>query len=136
VRSGAIVGEECVIGQGAFVDTDVVLGSRCKLENFASVHRGSRVADEVFLGPGVILTNDSWPRATNEDGTLKTEAEWHCQPTRIETRASLGAGVIVLPGVTVGANCMVGAGAVVTKDLASGLVAIGNPAAVVRSVSG
>jgi acetyltransferase-like isoleucine patch superfamily enzyme len=135
VRAGARVGEDCVIAQGAFVDTDVVVGNRCKLENYASLHRGSRLAEEVFVGPGTTLTNDHWPRSTTETGGLKTEADWRCEGVRIEKRASLGAGVIVLPGVTIGSNSMVGAGAVVVRDVASSSLVVGNPARHVRTLS-
>jgi acetyltransferase-like isoleucine patch superfamily enzyme len=128
VRAGAKVGADCIIGQGAFVDADVVIGDRCKLENYVSVHRGARVDDEVFLGPGAILANDRWPRATTASGALKTNDDWRCEPAIIEKRASIGAGAIVLPGVRVGRNAMVGAGAVVTRDVGPNGVVVGSPA--------
>ena len=128
VRSGAHIGEQCVIGQGAFVDTDVRIGDRCKIENYVSAHRGARVHDDVFLGPGVILTNDRWPRSTTPDGRLKTEADWRCEPVTIHRGASVGAGAILLPGITVGVETMIGAGAVVTRDPRPGAIVVGNPA--------
>lgn len=128
VRSGARVGADCQLGQGAFVDVDVVVGDRCKLDNYVNAHRGAVVEDEVFLGPGAILTNDCWPRATNADGSPKRADDWTCEGVTVRRRASVGAGAIVLPGVTVGAAAMVGAGSVVTRDVEAGAVVVGNPA--------
>jgi len=134
VRRGAIVGADCVIGQGAFVDTDVVVGDRCKLENYVSAHRGARIEDNVFLGPGVILTNDHWPRATTPDGRLQTEDDWNCEPVTVRRGASVGAGAILCPGVSIGPRAMVGAGSVVTRDVLAHMLVVGSPARVVRRV--
>jgi acetyltransferase-like isoleucine patch superfamily enzyme len=127
VRRGARVGADCIIGQGAFVDTDVVIGDKCKLENYG-------VADDVFLGPGCILTNDLWPRATNGDGSLKTDADWRCEPVTVERRASVGAGAVILPGVKLGENAMVAAGAVVTRHVEPWTVVAGSPARALRTI--
>jgi acetyltransferase-like isoleucine patch superfamily enzyme len=134
VRRGACVGEDCVLGQGAFIDTDVVVGDKCKLENYATVHRGCRLAAEVFLGPGVTLCNDTWPRATTPAGELKGEADWDCRPVQVERRASIGARAVVLPGVGVGENAMIGAGTVVTRDVPAWGVVAGNPGRLLRVV--
>jgi acetyltransferase-like isoleucine patch superfamily enzyme len=123
-----------VIAQGAFVDSDVEIGDRAKLENYASVHRGARVGAEVFLGPGAILTNDRWPRATTSDGQLKTAADWTCEPVRVAQRASVGAGAILLPGAAIGENAMIGAGAVIRGAVPAWAVAVGNPGLVIRIV--
>ncbi len=135
VRRGGRVGADCVLGQGAFVDTDAVIGDRCKLENYVCAHRGARVEDEVFLGPRVILANDHWPRATNPDGSLKQDSDWRCEGVRIGRRASVGAGAVVLPGVSVGAGAMIGAGAVVTRDVDPGAIAVGTPARTVGTAT-
>jgi acetyltransferase-like isoleucine patch superfamily enzyme len=132
VRRGAVVGADCVIGQGAFVDTDVQVGDRCKLENYVSAHRGARVEDNVFLGPGVILTNDHWPRATTPEGELKTECDWKCEPVTVSRGASVGAGSILMPGVSIGSRAMVGAGSIVTRDVEPQMVVVGSPARVIR----
>ncbi len=134
VRKNAVVGERCIIGQGAFVDSEVVIGNDCKLENYVSAHRGSRIDDGVFLGPGVILTNDHWPRATRPDGSLATEADWTCEPVSVSRGASMGAGAIALPGVTIGERAMVGSGSVVTKDVPARTVVAGNPARLLKAV--
>jgi len=128
VREGAHVGAHCIVGKGAYVDFDVVIGDNVKIQNGVYVYHGVTVEDGVFLGPGVILTNDKLPRAINPDGTLKTDDDWEVSPIVIRRGASIGAGAVVLPGVTVGEFALVGAAAVVTRDVpAQGLV-YGNPA--------
>jgi UDP-2-acetamido-3-amino-2,3-dideoxy-glucuronate N-acetyltransferase len=128
VREGAHVGAHCIVGKGAYVDFDVVIGDNVKIQNGVYVYHGVTVEDGVFLGPGVILTNDKLPRAINPDGTLKTDDDWEVSSIVIRRGASIGAGAVVLPGVTVGEFALVGAGAVVTRDVpAQGLV-YGNPA--------
>ena len=128
VREGARIGDNCIIGKGAYVDFDVTIGSNVKIQNGASVYHGANVEDGVFIGPGVILTNDKLPRAINPDGTLKSDADWQLTPILIKRGASIGAGAIVLPGVTVGEFAMVGAGTVVTKDVAAHALVYGTPA--------
>jgi acetyltransferase-like isoleucine patch superfamily enzyme len=135
VRNGATVGEGCIIGQGAFVDSDVVVGNNCKLENYVSAHRGARIENEVFLGPGVILTNDHWPRAARRDGSLATDDDWKCEPVTVRRGASLGAGAIALPGVTIGEEAMVGSGSVVTRDVLAKTVVAGSPARLLKTIT-
>ena len=127
VREGARIGANCIVGKGVYVDFDVTIGDDVKIQNGVYVYHGVTVEDGVFLGPGVILTNDKLPRAVNPDGSLKADADWEVGPILIRRGASIGAGAIVLPGVTVGEFAMVGAGAIVTRDVpAQGLV-YGNP---------
>lgn len=128
VRERARIGENCIIGKGAYIDFDVTIGSNVKIQNGVCVYHGVTVKDGVFLGPGVILTNDKLPRAINPDGSLKSDADWQVSPTLIQRGASIGAGVVVLPGVTVGEFAMVGAGAVVTHDVPAHGLVYGNPA--------
>jgi UDP-2-acetamido-3-amino-2,3-dideoxy-glucuronate N-acetyltransferase len=128
VREGARIGNNCIIGKGVYIDFDVTIGSNVKIQNGTSVYHGVVVEDGVFLGPGVILTNDRLPRAINPDGTLKTDTDWKVSPIKIQRGASLGAGAVVLPGVIVGEFAMVGAGAVVTQDVATHALVYGNPA--------
>ena len=128
VREGARIGDNCIVGKGAYIDFDVTIGNDVKIQNGASVYHGANVEDGVFIGPGVILTNDKLPRAINPDGTLKSDADWQLTPISIKRGASLGAGAIVLPGVTVGEFAMVGAGAVVTRDVPSHGLVYGTPA--------
>jgi acetyltransferase-like isoleucine patch superfamily enzyme len=127
VRDGAIIGRECILGKGVFVDVDVSIGDRCKLENGVNVFLGSVVEDAVFLGPGAQLLNDRRPRATNPDGSLKTAADWAVSGVTIRRGAAVGGGAVVLPGVTVGRWAMIGAGAVVTRDVPDHALVYGNP---------
>jgi UDP-3-O-[3-hydroxymyristoyl] glucosamine N-acyltransferase len=128
VREGARIGANCIVGKGAYVDFGVSIGDNVKIQNGAFVYHGVTVQDGVFVGPGVILTNDALPRAVNPDGTLKSDADWQVSPILIGRGASLGAGAVVLPGVTVGEWALVGAGAVVTRDVPAHALVYGNPA--------
>jgi len=128
VREGVRIGAHCIVGKGAYIDFDVVIGDNVKIQNGVYVYHGATVKDGVFLGPGVILTNDKLPRAINPDGMLKTDADWEVSPTLIRRGASIGAGAVILPGVTVGEFAMVGAGAIVTRDVPAHGLVYGNPA--------
>lgn len=128
VREGARIGDNCIIGKSVYIDLDVIIGNNVKIQNGVSVYHGVTVKDGVFLGPGVVLTNDKLPRAINPDGSLKADADWEVSPILIQRGASIGAGAVILPGVTVGAFAMVGAGAVVTHDVPAHGLVYGNPA--------
>jgi len=128
VREGATLGHNCIIGKGVYVDFDVTIGDNVKIQNGAYVYHGVTLEDGVFVGPGVILTNDKLPRAVNPDGTLKSDADWEVSPTLVKRGASLGAGAVILPGVTIGQFAMVAAGAVVTHDVPDYGLVMGNPA--------
>ena len=128
VRERASLGANCIIGKGVYIDFDVSIGDNVKIQNGVYVFHGVTVEDGVFLGPGVILTNDKLPRAINVDGSLKSDADWEVSPTVIRRGASIGAGTVILPGVTVGDFAMVGAGAVVTRDVPAHGLVYGNPA--------
>jgi len=131
IREGARIGEQCIIGKGAYIDLNVVIGNRCKVQNGVFVYHGAVVEDGVFLGPQVCLANDKAPRAITPEGSLKGDADWEVGCTVIGYGASIGAGAIILPGVTVGEFAMVGAGAVVTKDIVAHGLVVGNPARLV-----
>lgn len=128
VREGARIGRQCILGKGVYVDFGVVIGDRCKLQNGAQVFHGVELADGVFVGPGAVLTNDMLPRAITPDGALKTDADWQVGRIVVGYGASLGAGCVVLPGVTIGRFALVGAGAVVTRDVPDHGLVRGNPA--------
>ncbi len=128
IREGARVGAECVIGKGVYIDKDVVVGDRCKIENNVSLFLGTTLADGVFVGPHACFTNDRLPRAVDPDGSLKSAADWKVDGSRAEHGASIGAGSIVLPGVTIGRFALVGAGSVVTRDVPAFALVYGNPA--------
>ena len=128
VREGARIGQSCIIGKGVYIDLDVVIGNRVKIQNGASVYHGATIEDGVFIGPHACLTNDRLPRAITPDGELKRDADWEVGKTLVCYGASIGAGAILLPGVTVGRFALVGAGAVVTRDVAAQALVVGNPA--------
>ncbi len=128
VREGAEIGSDCIIGTAAYIDAGVVVGDRCKIQNQVCVYHGFTVEDGVFLGPGVLLLNDKLPRAVNRDGSIKGAGDWTVSRGRVREGASVGGGTVVLPGVTVGRFAMVGAGAVVTKDVPDHGLVYGNPA--------
>ena len=134
VREGASIGDNCILGKGVYVDFDVSIGNNVKIQNGCFVFHGSTLEDGVFLGPGVILTNDKNPRAINTDGSLKRDDDWIVGKTIIKKGASLGAGSIILPGVVVGEYAMSGAGAVVTKDVPSHALVLGSPARIIGFV--
>ena len=128
MRERACLGTNCIVGKGAYIDFDVSIGNNVKIQNGVYVYHGVTVEDGVFLGPGAILTNDKLPRAINPDGSLKSDADWRVSPILIRRGASIGAGAVVLPGVTVGEFALVGSGAVVTRDVPAHGLAYGNPA--------
>lgn len=129
IRTKAIVGLDCMIGRNVFIDEGVYVGARCKIQNNALLYRGTHIQEEVFIGPGVIITNDKYPAAVNDDGTPKGDKDWKCEGVVILPRAVIGAGAILLPGITIGARAKIGAGAVVTKDVPDGAEwYYGNPA--------
>jgi UDP-2-acetamido-3-amino-2,3-dideoxy-glucuronate N-acetyltransferase len=128
VREGARIGRECTLGKGVYIDVDVVIGDRCKIENRASLFRGVTLEDGVFVGPHALFANDRFPRAVTPGGELKTDADWTVEPIIVRHGASVGAGAIVLPGVTIGPSAMIGAGAVVTASVPAHAIVRGNPA--------
>jgi acetyltransferase-like isoleucine patch superfamily enzyme len=128
IREGARLGRECIVGKGVYVDFDVTIGERCKLQNGVYVYHPATLEDGVFLGPGVIITNDRAPRAVTPDGRLKSDDDWTAAAVHIGQGASIGAGSVVLPGVRIGRWAMIGAGSVVTRDVPDHGLAFGNPA--------
>jgi acetyltransferase-like isoleucine patch superfamily enzyme len=134
IRAGARLGRNTVVGSGVYIDTDVHVGANCKIQNGALIYSGTTIEDGVFIGPGVITANDLYPRAINPDGSLKSATEWTVSPTVIGYGASLGAGVVVCPGVTVGEWALVAAGAVVSNDLAPHQLVAGVPARAIGQV--
>src|SRR5438552_18437375 len=99
VREGASIGSDCILGKGVYVDINVHVGQRCKLQNDVSVYHGFTLEDGVFLGPGAILLNDKHPRAINADGTLKADVDWTVSRWRAKYGASIGGAAVLLPGV-------------------------------------
>ena len=134
VRERASIGQNCILGKGVYVDFGVQIGDCCKLQNGAYVYHGATLEDGVFVGPGVILTNDRLPRAINPDGSLKSDDDWQVAPILVKRGASLGAGSVILPGIIVGEFAMVGAGSVVTRSVPEHGLVVGNPARLVGYV--
>jgi UDP-2-acetamido-3-amino-2,3-dideoxy-glucuronate N-acetyltransferase len=128
VREGAVIGSECVLGKDAYVDVNVRIGDRCKLQNGVFVFHGFNLEDGVFLGPGVMLLNDKHPRAINPDGSLKSDSDWKVSEAVVRYGAAVGGGAVILPGVSIGRFAMVGSGAVVTRDVPDHAIVVGNPA--------
>jgi acetyltransferase-like isoleucine patch superfamily enzyme len=125
---------ECTIGDGSKVGTfteiqkEVVIGRNCKISSHTFICSGVELEDGVFIGHGVMFTNDLYPRATREDGSLQTEDDWQLIRTLVKKGASIGSNATILCGITIGENAIVGAGAVVTKDVLPGTTVAGNPA--------
>ena len=128
IRSGARVGDECSIGYGVYIDTGANIGNRVKLQNRVSVYRGVTLEDGVFVGPNATFTNDKYPRAITPEGDRVSEKHWQPALTTVRYGASIGAGAIVLPGLTIGRWGMVGAGSLVTRDVADHAIVTGVPA--------
>jgi len=128
VRDGAQIGAECIIGRGAYIGSGVHIGARCKIQNYALIYEPAVLESGVFIGPGVVLTNDTFPRAINPDGSLKSAHDW--EPTGVVVRegASVGARSVCVAPVTIGHWAMVAAGAVVTRDVPHFALVAGVPA--------
>jgi UDP-2-acetamido-3-amino-2,3-dideoxy-glucuronate N-acetyltransferase len=127
---GCRIGDETRIGPFVEVQRGAAIGARCKIQSHTFVCDGVEIGDEVFVGHGVVFVNDKFPRATTDAGELQTADDWELLPTVVERRASIGSGAIVLGGVRIGEGAIVGAGAVVTRDVAPGEVVAGVPARV------
>jgi acetyltransferase-like isoleucine patch superfamily enzyme len=132
---GCEIGDETKIGTFVEIQKGATIGRRCKISSHTFICEGVTLEDEVFVGHNVTFTNDLYPRATNAEGGLQTEADWHCVATRVKRGASIGSGATLLCGITIGESAVVGAGSVVTKDVPAGAVVAGNPARFVRWVS-
>jgi UDP-2-acetamido-3-amino-2,3-dideoxy-glucuronate N-acetyltransferase len=128
---GCTIGAETKIGPFTEIQSGAVVGARCKISSHAFVCEGVTIEDEVFVGHGVMFTNDIYPRATNDDGTLQTGDDWELIPTRVKFRASIGSNATILAGVVIGQNALVGAGAVVAKDVPDYAIVAGVPAQVI-----
>ena len=129
---GCEIGDATKIGTFVEIQKCARIGARCKISSHTFICEGVTIEDEVFVGHGVTFINDLYPRATNPDGALQTEADWQCVPTRIRRGASIGSGATLLGGITVGERAVIGAGSVVTRDVPADAIVAGNPARVLR----
>ena len=130
---GCTIGDGTKIGTFVEIQKNAQVGMRCKISSHTFVCEGVTIEDEVFVGHGVVFTNDVYPRATS-GGVLQTEAVWEVVPTRGEKGASIGSGAVILAGVTIGRGALVGAGAVVTADVAPHTIVRGVPARLSRNL--
>lgn len=128
VREDARVGEDTIIGRGAYIGEGVRVGNRCKIQNYALVYEPASLADGVFVGPAAVFTNDHCPRAINADGTLKSASDWERVGVTVERGAAIGARAVCVAPVHIGEWASVGAGAVVTSDVAPYALVVGVPA--------
>ena len=133
---GCEIGDDVKIGTFVEIQKGAKIGDRCKISSHTFICEGVTIEEEVFIGHNVTFINDRFPRATTGDGQLQTESDWVCVPTLIKRGASIGSSVTVLCGVTIGEGAVVGAGSVVTKDVAPHTVVAGNPARVLKKLSG
>ncbi len=134
VRAGAVIGAGCNLGNDVYVDSGAIVGNCVKLQNRVSVYRGVTLEDGVFVGPHSTFTNDLYPRAVRPDGQRVDDDDWEPVTTVVKAGASIGAGCVVLPGLTIGRWAMVGADSLVTKDVPEQGLVIGTPARLVGYV--
>jgi UDP-2-acetamido-3-amino-2,3-dideoxy-glucuronate N-acetyltransferase len=132
---GCEIGDESKIGTFVEIQKGATIGRRCKVSSHTFICEGVTLEDEVFVGHSVTFTNDLYPRATNAEDGLQTEADWRCITTRVKRGASIGSGATLLCGITIGEGAVIGAGSVVTKDVPAGAIVAGNPARFIRWVS-
>lgn len=128
VREKAVLGRNCIVGRGAYIGIGVRLGDNCKIQNYALVYEPAVLADGVFVGPAAVLTNDTFPRAVNPDGSLKSAAEWDAVGVTLGEGCSVGARAVCVAPVVVGRWAVVAAGAVVTRDVPDFALVMGVPA--------
>lgn len=128
VREDAVLGENCIVGRGAYIGTGVTIGENTKIQNYALVYEPAVLGKGVFIGPAVVLTNDTYPRAVSPDGSLKSAHDWTPVGVTIEDGASIGARAVCIAPLTIGRWATIAAGSVVTKDVPAFALMAGVPA--------
>jgi UDP-2-acetamido-3-amino-2,3-dideoxy-glucuronate N-acetyltransferase len=128
IRENARTGRGCIIGRGAYVGPGVILGDHVKLQNYALVYEPARLEDAVFIGPSAVLTNDVYPRSVGVTGQLKRPADWDAKGVVVREGASVGARAVIVAGIEIGRWALIGAGAVVTRDVPDFALVAGVPA--------
>ena len=131
---GCRIGAGTKIGAFVEIQKNAHVGKACKISSHSFICEGVEIEDEVFVGHGVTFTNDRFPRATTVDGQLQTDTDWNVLRTRVRQRASIGSNATILPNVAIGEGAMIGAGAVVTRDVPDYAIVSGNPARIVGEV--
>lgn len=130
---GCRIGDGSRIGPFVEIQRGAVVGARCKISSHSFVCEGVELGDGVFVGHGVVFTNDRYPGAVTAEGTLQADGDWVLERTIVREGAAIGSGAVVLCGLTIGENAIVGAGAVVTRDVPDGAIVAGSPARVMRT---
>jgi acetyltransferase-like isoleucine patch superfamily enzyme len=131
---GCTIGDDSRVGSFVEIQKNATIGARCKISSHSFICEGVTIEDEVFIGHGVMFTNDLYPRATNEEGAPQTESDWAVVPTTVRRRASIGSNATILAGITIGEGAMVGAGSVVTRDVPAFAIVAGVPARVLGDI--
>jgi UDP-2-acetamido-3-amino-2,3-dideoxy-glucuronate N-acetyltransferase len=132
---GCQIGDNSKIGTFVEIQKGATVGKNCKISSHTFICEGVVIEDDVFIGHNVTFINDLYPRATSKEGTLQTEDDWEVVPTLVKKGASIGSSVTLLCGITIGANAVVGAGSVVTKDVSENTVVAGNPARELKRIN-
>lgn len=131
---GCEIGDETRVGAFVEIQKGVKIGKRCKVSSHSFLCEGVTLEDNVFIGHGVMFTNDKFPRATNADGSPQSETDWSVVPITVKRGASIGSNATILAGVTIGENAVIGAGSVVTRDVDAGTIVAGVPAKYLRHI--
>lgn len=131
---GCTIGADTKIGAFVEIQKNASVGERCKISSHSFICEGVTIENEVFVGHGVMFTNDRYPRAVNEEGSLQAETDWEVVPTRVKQRAAIGSNATIVAGVVIGESALVGAGAVVTSDVPDYAIVAGVPARVIGDV--
>jgi acetyltransferase-like isoleucine patch superfamily enzyme len=131
---GCEIGDHSKVGAFVEIQKGAIIGRNCKISSHSFICEGVHIEDNVFIGHGVMFTNDLFPRATNADGSPQTEADWKVIETRVKKGASIGSNATILCGISIGENALVGAGAVVTRDVPANTVVAGNPAKTIKKL--
>jgi len=131
---GCTIDDGSKIGSFVEIQKGATIGKNCKISSHSFICEGVHLGDNVFIGHGVMFTNDLFPRATNADGSMQSDADWKLVETIVKNGASIGSNATILAGIVIGENALIGAGAVVTRDVADNTVVAGVPARIIKKI--